>query len=56
MPDMFSTNMALEESGTVTDLPRHVVRHARSMLSVTNRIPDSVMGKVKANWSVLQPA
>jgi len=56
MPDMFSTNMALEESGTVTDLPRHVVRHARSMLSTTSSTPDSVMGKVKKNWSVLQPA
>jgi len=56
MPDMFSTKLALEESGTLTDLPRHVVRHARNMLSTTSSTPDSVMKKVKKNWSVLQPA
>jgi len=56
MSDMFSINMALEESVMRTSLPRHVVKYARNMLSETNCVPGSVIEKVKKNWSVLQPA
>jgi len=51
MPDMFATKMALEESGIATSLPPGIVRHARLLFSPAARIPDSVMEKVKTNWS-----
>ena len=55
MPDMFAHNMALEESGTTTSLPRSVVKSAQRLLSPSNRISPSIMEQVKANWSVAQP-
>ncbi len=50
--DMFSTKMALEESGIATSLPRSLVKHAQRVFSPTSTIPASVMEKVKANWSL----
>jgi hypothetical protein len=50
--DMFSTKMALEESGIATSLPHCVVKHAQNIFSASCSIPDCVMEKVKANWSI----
>lgn len=55
MPDMFSSSMAMEESGTTTTLPRHVVKYARKIFSPTNGISNSVIEQVKRTWSVTQP-
>jgi hypothetical protein len=55
MPDMFAHNMALEESGATTSLPRSVVKSAQRLLSPSNRISPSIMEQVKANWAVAQP-
>jgi hypothetical protein len=49
--DMFATKMALVESGIAAGLPPDVVINARCIFSSAARIPDSVMEKVKANWS-----
>jgi len=50
--DMFSTKMALEESGIATSLPRSLVKHAQRVFSPTSTVRASVMEKVKANWSM----
>jgi hypothetical protein len=52
MPDMFCSNMALQESGVKTTLPNYVVKPARDIFSDRSSIPDCVMEKVKANWSI----
>jgi len=52
MPDMFATMIALEESGVTTSLPRNLVKHTQNIFSPANRIPTSVMQKVKASWSL----
>jgi hypothetical protein len=48
--DMFSTKMALEESGITTSLPRTLVKHAQRIFSPASTVPASVMEEVKANW------
>jgi len=50
--DMFSTKMALEASGIATNLPRSLVKHTQNILLHNNKIPSSVMEKVKASWSL----
>jgi hypothetical protein len=55
MPDMFSSNMALEECGTRTSLPRQAVRHARRIFSTRNTVCESVMEQVTTNWSFSDP-
>jgi len=53
MPDMFCCNMAIEESGIKTSLPRCIVKHARKIFSPACTIAAPVMEQVKANWSAL---
>jgi len=52
MPDMFCCNMALEECGVKTSLPRGVVKRTRNIFSAANSIPNCLMEKVKTNWSI----
>jgi len=47
LDEVFSKSMGLEESGVTTDLPRRVVKHARSIFSSDGKVPDSIMEKVK---------
>ncbi len=51
MPDVFSSNMAMEECGTRTSLPRQAVRRAIRIFSTRSDVPDSVMEQVRTNWS-----
>jgi len=51
MPDMFASNMALEEHGVRTSLPRQAVRRAIRIFSTRSDVPDSVMEQVRTNWS-----
>ncbi len=52
LPDMFSSNMALQASGLQTTLPRPAVRYAQSIFSPANSIPDSVIDEVKMHWAI----
>jgi len=54
MPDVFSCNMALEESDITTTLPRCVVKQAKKVFSPACAVPASIMEQVRASWS--QPA
>ena len=53
MADMFCCNMATEECGIKTSLPRLIVKHARKIFCPVCTISNSVMEQVKANWSAL---
>jgi hypothetical protein len=50
--DMFCCNMALEESGITTSLARGLVRQAQNIFSPASIIPNCLMQKVKATWSI----
>jgi hypothetical protein len=52
LDEAFSKSMALEESGISTSLPRRLIKQVQRMFSPFCRIPDSVMGKIKSNWSL----
>ncbi len=48
--ESFASNMALEENGTKTSLPRSVVRCAKKIFSDKASIDDTVIKEVKTDW------
>jgi len=48
--EAFAAEMALEEAGVTTSLPRSVVKYARKAFSESSKIPHTVIAKVKRNW------
>jgi hypothetical protein len=48
--EAFAANMALEETGVQTSLPRSVVKYAKRVFSDKSSVDHSVVKEVKANW------
>jgi len=48
--ESFASNMALEENGTKTSLPRNVVRYAKKIFSDKGDVDDAVIKEVKSSW------
>ena len=48
--EAFAANMALEETGVQTSLPRSVVKYAKKVFSDKSSVDRSVVREVKANW------
>jgi hypothetical protein len=48
--ESFASNMALEENGSKTSLPRNVVKYAKMIFSDKSCVDDSVIKEVKSSW------